>query len=164
MKKVLITGAFVAALAPMLAAHHDITLRGCVTPGVDKDSFVLTQVSEVEPPDGSAIPADARGRRVVFWLTDDKELRKHAAQMVEVRGEVAHEAEESEIEVKAGPGKDGGLIVEFEGPGKDVTASNAAVGDAIGTSGRTEPGKDIKTLLIKVDVDEVKQVEGSCQK
>lgn len=164
MKRSLLAVSFAVALAPVLAAHHDITLRGCVVPGLDKDTYVMTQVSEVVPAGGSALPAAVQGRRVVFWLTDDKDVRKQVGNMVEVTGEVAHDAKESEIELKAGPYKDGGLIVEFAGPGKDVRVPNETVGAAIGTSGRTDAdkGKDIKTFLVKVDVDDVKKIDGVC--
>jgi hypothetical protein len=78
--------------------------------------------------------------------------------MVEVSG-MMDGIEKSEAELKAGPHKGGGLNVEFEGPGHDVKASNAVVGPALGTSGRTEPEKnDIKTFLIKVKVDNVRHV------
>ena len=52
-----------------------------------------------------------------------------------------------------GEAKDGGLLVEFEGPGKDVRVSNTVVGGAVGTGGRATPEKtDIKTMLVKVNV------------
>ena len=83
--------------------------------------------------------------------------------MVEVRGEFSG-LEESEIELKAGRQDKGGMVVEFEGPGRDVRVPNAAVGDAIGTSGRTVPEKDdIKTYLAHVDVKQVRVITGSCQ-
>jgi hypothetical protein len=161
MKISLCAAVFVLVLAPVLVAHHDITLRGCVVPGLDKDTYVMTHVTEVAPASGSAMPAAAHGRRVLFWLSDDKAVKTLAGNMVEVRGDVAHELQESEIELKAGPHEDGGLIVEFEGPGKDVRAPSATVGAAIGTSGLSD-GKDIKTFLIKVNVDEAKKVDGAC--
>ena len=58
---------------------------------------------------------------------------------------------------------DGGLIAEFEGPGEDVKVANSAVAGAIGTSGRSEAEKDdIKTMLVKVDVKDVKAIDYSC--
>jgi hypothetical protein len=151
--------------------HHDatasntrsVTLQGCVTPGVDKNTVALTSVNEIAEPGKSVMPAEAHGRRVVFWLMPDKELVNHAGQKVEVRGD-AGKIEESEIELKAGRHQQGGLIVEFEGPGKDVKVPNAAVGSAIGTAGRTDAEKnDVKTFLIRVNVKDVKTLEGTCR-
>jgi hypothetical protein len=137
------------------SANRVITLRGCVTPGVDKGSYVLTHLEEVTEPGQSAMPAQAHGRRVVFWLDHDSDVKRDIGQSVEVRGRLS-KFEDSEIELKAGPAKDGGLLAEFEGPGKDVEIPNATVGDAVGTTGRTVPEKkDVKTLLVRVAVDTV---------
>ena len=145
-----------------VAKSREITLRGCVVPGQDKDTFVMTHVTEVPPAGGSVIPESAHGRRVVFWLDKDDDILKHANAAVEVHG-TFDGFEESEIELKAGK-KDGGLIAEFEGPGEDVKVPNEAVSKAIGTTGRTEPEKnDIKTMLVKVDVKDVKAVDYSCR-
>jgi hypothetical protein len=82
--------------------------------------------------------------------------------MVEVTGTPAG-LEESEVELKAGRQKGGGLVAEFEGPGRDVKASNETVGQALGTSGRTASEKnDIKTFLMKVKVESVRPVAGTC--
>jgi hypothetical protein len=89
-------------------------------------------------------------------------VKKHIGRMIEVRGQFSG-LEESEIELKAGAQDRGGLVVEFEGPGRDVKVPNAAVGGAIGTSGRTEPEKnDVKTYLAYVDVKQVRVITGSC--
>jgi hypothetical protein len=161
MRNALIAAAIAAtALAPALKADHEIKLQGCVVPGLDKGTFALTQVSEVGA-GALTIPEVALGRRVMFWLTDAKKLRDYVGRMVEVRGKIEGDAKESEIEVKAGPREDGGLIVEFEGPGKNVRVPAETVSDAVGTSGRTEPGKDIKTYLVKVNVDHVDTVKNT---
>ena len=173
-----ITGLILAgALAAVPAAaqqQHDqhqqetsdtkkITQRGCVVPGIDKGTYVLTQVTEMPQAGRSAIPATAHGRRVVFWLDKDADLLKYANSAVQVSGEITG-AEESEIELKNGNRHDGGLLAEFEGPGEDVKVPNAAVAGAIGTSGRTTPEKDdIKTILMKVKVDNVQSVDYSCR-
>ena len=137
------------------AAGKAITLRGCVAPGVDKGTYILSQLSEATRGGQSAMPDSAHGRRVVFWLDKKSEMLKHVNQAVEVTGTI-NGFEDSEIELKNGNAKDGGLLVEFEGPGKDVRASNAVVGGAVGTAGRTSPGKnDIKTMLVKVNVTDV---------
>jgi len=142
---------------------REVTLQGCVTPGVDKGTVALTQVSEIAPAGQSVMPADAHGRRVVFWLEPDTDLAKHVGHMVQVRGKT-DKIEESEIDLQAGHQKSGGLVVEFEGPGKDVKVPNEVIGSTVGTAGRTTPEKnDIKTFLIHVNVDNVQALEGTCR-
>ena len=61
------------------------------------------------------------------------------------------------MEFKAGHQKDGSLVAEFEGPGRDVKAPNSVVGPALGTSGRVASEKDdVQTFLVKVKVESVR--------
>jgi hypothetical protein len=109
------------------------------------------------------MPTEAHGRKVIFWLDKDAALKSHVGQMVQVTGTLG-DIEKSEAELKAGPQKDGALVVEFEGPGKDVKASNQVVGQALGTSGRTPPEtNDVPTFLMRVQVQDVKQAAGTCR-
>ena len=145
------------------ASEQSITLQGCVRAGLEKDAVLMTDVTEVTGAGKSGIPAEAHGRKVIFWLDKDDLLKPHVGKMVRVTGKNTG-IEESEIEFKAGRQKDGGLAVEFEGPGKDVTASTAVVGPALGTSGRAADEKDdIKTFLFKVNVDTVTPTTGPCR-
>jgi hypothetical protein len=142
---------------------REVTLQGCVSPGVDKGTVALTQVSEIAPAGQSVTPAEAHGRRVIFWLMPDTDLAKNVGHMVQVRGKTT-KIEESEIELKAGHQKSGGLVVEFEGPGKDVKLPNEVIGSTVGTAGRTTADKnDIKTFLIRVNVENVQALEGTCR-
>ena len=151
------------ALSPALASAadvKDITLRGCVVRGVDKDTFALSSVSEVTKNGLSTIPSASQGHRVIFWFNKDDKFKDHVGELIEVKGEMG-EIKETEIELKAGKQKDGGLVAEFQGPGKDVKISNDVIGSEIGTAGRTEADngkKELKAFLIKVDVDEVKRI------
>jgi hypothetical protein len=152
-----------AASSPAAAQTREVVLHGCVMPGETRDTYVMTHVMEMPVPGGSTMPEVAHGRRVLFWLRNDGDVRRHMNRMVEVRGEFS-KLEESEIELKTGRQKDGGLVVEFEGPGKDVRASNAAVGAAVGTGGRTVPEKDdIPTYLAHVNVKSVRVMSGECK-
>ena len=144
------------------AQQNQIAFHGCVTPGVDAGSYVMTNLMEMPEPGGSTMPEVEHGRRILYWLDNDDDVKKHIGGMVEVRGEFT-KLEKSEIELKAGRQKDGGLIVEFEVPGKDVRASNAAVGAAVGTAGRVDAEKnDIPTFLAHIDVKSVKAM-GACK-
>lgn len=137
-------------------------MHGCVRPGIDKDTVLMTDVIEVTDAGQSAIPTEAHGRKVLFWLDRDELLKAHVGHMVQLTG-VAGGLEKSEIELKPGRQKNGGLVAEFEGPGHDVKASNDIVGPAIGTAGRVASGKnDVPTFLVKVKVDSVRAVNGTC--
>jgi hypothetical protein len=155
--------ASILALSPALASAEDvkdITLRGCVVRGVEKDTFALTNVSEISKNGLSTIPSASQGHRVLFWFNKDDKFKEHVGELIEVKGEMG-EIKESEIELKAGKQQDGGLVAEFQGPGKDVKVPNDVIGSEIGTAGRTEADngkKDLKAFLIKVDVDEVKRI------
>lgn len=173
MKRSLIAVAMAVAVAPLAgaaqqppadtASSKEIVLHGCVIPGEASGTYAMTHVMEMPGPGGSAMPAAAHGRRVMFWLKNDDQVKQHIGRMVEVRGDFT-DIEESEIEVKAGRHKDGGLIVEFEGPGPDVRVPNSAVGDAVGTAGRTVPEKDdVKTYLAYVNVKQVRAMPGECK-
>jgi hypothetical protein len=175
MKWAATAGAIVLAIAPALGAQQPapapaagaaspgmVTLRGCVTPGAEKNAFVLTGTREVTP-GTSALPASAHGRRVIFWLDDERALAPHAGKLVEVRGALG-KIEESEAELKAGTRKDGGLIVEFEGPGKDVVASAGTLDKPVGTSGvKTPSNDDVKAFLVHVRVNDVRTIETTCR-
>jgi hypothetical protein len=164
----LIALAMLLALVPVAGASQQanstkrqMTFHGCVMPGVDRGTYVMTDVMQLPGSSGATMPEVAHGRRVLFWLHNDDDVKKHIGHMVEVRGEF-RDLEKSEIELKAGPQKQGGLIVEFEGPGKDVRASHDAAGAAVGTAGRTVPERnDVPTYLAHINVENVKVV-GEC--
>jgi hypothetical protein len=163
-----IAAATIVTLAPALASAEDVkdlTVRGCVVRGVDKDTFALTNVTEVMKNGLSTIPTASQGHRVILWFNKDDDFKDHVAEMVEVKGKMG-EIKESEVELKAGKQKDGGLVAEFEGPGKNVKVPNDALGDSIGTAGRTDTDKDkkdLKVFLIKVNIDDIKRVDGNCR-
>jgi hypothetical protein len=165
-----LAAALLLALPAMSAAQDrpadqskdtQVTLRGCVVPA-ENDTYMLSNVVEAPGPGGSTMPAVAHGRRIVFWLKDDAEVKQHRNMMVEVSGTFT-DLVESEAELKAGAHKDGGLVVEFEGPGRDVRVPNATAGAAVGTAGRqAAETDDVKTYLAEVAVKEVKVVGSSC--
>ena len=132
-------------------AAKTITLRGCVAPGVEKGTYILSQLSQATHGGETPLPDSAHGRRVVFWLNKKDEMLKHLNTAVEVTGNITG-VEDSKIELKNGAARDGGMLVEFEGPGKDVRASDAIAGNVVGTAGNTAGKDDIKTMLVKVNV------------
>lgn len=168
MRRTSIAIALLLAAAPLASAQSgsskEVTLHGCVIAGETPGTYAMTNVVETPGANGTAVmPEVAHGRRVLFWLKNDDNVKKHIGRMVEVRG-TFDGLKESEIEMKAGRQRDGGLVVEFEGPGRDVKVPNAEVGAAIGTAGRTEAEKnDIKTYLAMVDVKQVRVITGTCK-
>ena len=170
MKSIWIAAAVVLAVAPAASAQaqkdakakQPVTLQGCIVAGQDKGTFAMTGVQEIASANAVTVPPEAHGRRVVFWLDRQKELAPHAGHKVEVKGRVT-EVIEGEIELKASSKNDGTLMVEFEGPGKDVRIPNSAIGAEIGTSGRVASEKnDIKTFLMKVAVESIRPIDGTC--
>ena len=163
MSSVLLATTLAAVLAQAPAAPQTITFQGCVTPGADRDSYVITGVTQVSGSDSAEVPQAAHGRRVLFWLDNDADVRSNVGRRVEVTGTIA-KIEESEIEIKAGRQDTGGLVVEFEGPGPDVRSAAPEVATAVGTAGREAPEQnDVKTYLLRLRVDDVKTVAGACQ-
>ena len=162
---ILLAGTSLAAAqqdAPNPSREREIMLRGCVMPALN-DTFILTNVTQIPGPGGVTLPEIAHGRRVLFWIRNDGPIRNHPNKMIEVTGRFTN-LKESEIELKPGRQSDGGLMVEIEGPGRDVRASNQAVGSALGTAGRQTPDKnDIKTYLAEVRVTYVREVGGDCR-
>ena len=167
----------IAALAGMLLAgtpmllaqdnasgsrrEREVTIRGCVVPA-ENDTYVMTKVTQSPGPGGTTMPEMAHGRRVLFWLKNDDAVKNHPNKMVEVTGRFSG-VKETEIELKAGRQDAGGLVVEIEGPGRDVVTSNREVGAAVGAAGRQTPEQnDIKAYLAEVRVTHVREVGGSC--
>ena len=154
------SGALLLSALPALAqdhAAHDaqgrlmkgsaMTIEGCLTAGENEDTFVLGPVKEI--PDR---PVET-GLLRVYRLNDISQFRGKAGQVLRVEGRVDG-IEEGEIDPKPGEAKDGGALVEFEVPGRDVDTTPAVVA---GTSGVTGTAK-VKTTVIKIDVDKVTAV------
>jgi hypothetical protein len=141
--------------------EREVTIRGCVVPA-ENNTYVMTGVTQSPGPGGAVLPEIAHGRRVLFWLKNDDSVKNHPNQLVEVTGRFTG-LKESEIELKAGRQDTGGLVVEIEGPGRNVVTSNREAVAAVGAAGRQTPEKnDIKTYLAEVRVTHVREVGGSC--
>lgn len=148
------------ALAQDGAREREVTIRGCVIPA-ENDTYVMTGVTQA--PGGALMPEIAHGRRVLFWLKNDASVKSHPNQMVEVTGRFTG-LKESEIELKAGGQSSGGLVVEIEGPGRDVRTSNREVVSEVGAAGRQSADQgDIKTYLAEVRVTHVREVGSACK-
>jgi hypothetical protein len=139
-----------------------VVLRGCVAAGAESGTFIMNNVIEVDSA-GEEKPASRLVNPILYWFKDASGLEPHVGKRVEVAGKVDG-LEQSEVEVKAGPQKDGSFVVEVEGPGKDVAASTKALPGVAGTTGSARPEKDdVKTMLVKVTIGHVKEVAGDCR-
>jgi len=148
-----------------------VTITGCVA-GSDSDSFVLTHVQRMSPPNGPATGAmlgangmTTEGPEVIYWLSHDsiKKMRGHVGHKVEVTGTIT-DVSMGTVKVKQEPGKPGpDNKVEVDARGKDASAK---------TDRPVEPGsaplpgttvEEKKTLPVhRVDVDTVKMIAATC--
>lgn len=154
-------GALLLSAAPALAQDsavhqaHDklmkgsaLAIEGCVTAGENKDTFVLGQVKEIP---GRPVQT---GLIRVYRFKSVSKFRGTAGQVVRVDGRIDG-IEDGQIEVKPGEAADGGMLVEFEVPGRDVDTTPGVVN--AGTRGAVAgaPKTKVKTTVIKIDVDKV---------
>jgi len=129
-----------------------ITLQGCVIAGEKKDTYVLGQVQEW--PVGSS-EMGKHGRRM-YWI-DKKgdDMKAHLGHLIQLTGKIT-DVKKSEIEMEDAT-RNEGLVVEIEGPGRNVetSAANAGVAASHGT-------KDIPITLLMLKVEELKMVAATC--
>lgn len=130
-----------------------VSIEGCVTAGQKADTYVLGSVKEIP-----GAPVET-GMRRFYWLDSTKGLKGHTGHVVRVDGRI-DKIEQQELEVKLGANDDGSAVVEIEGPGKQVKTSPATVG--ISTAGQTKKEIDIPTTLVRLKVDKVTMLKGSC--
>ena len=100
--------------------------------------------------------------RVLYWLDHDDDLKDHAGQKVEVRGELEGDIATGKISAE----REGGLVeLEFKVPGeRKVTVMVPNVPPTIGTSGAVgDKERDIAYIVRKIDVDSVKTLMSTCQ-
>src|SRR5471032_737769 len=122
------TARMVAVMAAMLAiaslAHAqkslsrdslkgvEITVRGCVKPGINAGTVVLDHVVELAP-DGRELPPVPRGLPTAVYLFNDaRRLLSHAGQIVDVRGRIK-DVRDSFIDLKPGPAHDDTSIADI---------------------------------------------------
>ena len=148
----------VAAQGNMDGKKYDkgatVTLQGCVTAAEKKETYVLTGVREW--PAGKSEMGKFGPR--MYWIDKTaKDLKGHLGHTVQLTGKIT-DVEKSEMEIKTGE-SGAGIVVEIEGPGRDVVTSpkNAGVSPA------TRPNKDdIKITLLKLHIDELKMMSSTC--
>ena len=164
------TSQSVAATTPQPSKDDkkDVTVTGCVVKG--DGGYVLTNVAEETAaaaiaagtpsspqPSGTVMPG-----RVLYWLEDDDDLKDHAGQKVEVRGELQGDIGTGKISAE----REGGLVeLEFKVPGeKKVTVMVPNVPATVGTSGSVgDKERDIAYIVRKIDVDSVKTLMSTCR-
>jgi len=129
-----------------------VTLQGCVVAGDKKDTYVLGNVREWPMANSDM---GKHGRRM-YWI-DKKgdDMKDHLGHQIQITGKIT-DVKKSEIEMEDSAKKDG-LVVEIEGPGRNVetTAANAGVAANHGT-------EDIPITLLMLKVEELKMLSSSC--
>ena len=128
-----------------------VMLTSCVEKGQKADTYVLTHVADVP-----SHPA-THGGRVVYWLDREtaKKLKPHVGHQIRVSATVT-DVDKREMEMKA---TDDGMLVEIEGPGRDVrtTPNKANVPATTAMAGR-----DVQTTLVKLKVNQLDMVAANC--
>ena len=148
----------VAAQGNMDGKKYDkgatVTLQGCVSAAEKKDTYVLTGVKEW--PAGNSEMGKYGPR--MYWIDKTaKDLKGHLGHTVQLTGKIT-DVEKSEMEIKTGE-SGAGIVIEIEGPGKDVITSPKNAG--VNTANR--PNKDdIKLTLLKLHIDELKMLSSTC--
>jgi hypothetical protein len=137
-----------------------LVLRGCVAAGAESGTFVVNNVYEVDSTGAEKVAA-TQVNPILYWFKDGTNLAPHVGRRVEIAGKVDG-LESTEIELKEGTQKDGGLVIEIEGPGRDVRASTSALPGVAGTTGTTPEKNDVKATIIKVTMGHLQPTEGSC--
>lgn len=147
----LIVGGALASAQSEPAKGSSVTLTSCVEKGQKDNTFVLTHVADV--PTNTV----ANGRRVVYWLDRDtaKKLKPHVGHQIRLSAKVA-DVEKREMEIKE---TDEGMLVEIEGPGRDVRTTPNQAGVSPGTA---MAERDVKTTLVKLKVDKLEMVTDKC--
>jgi hypothetical protein len=129
-----------------------VTLQGCVVAGDKKDTYVLGHVREWPMAESDM---GKHGRRM-YWI-DKKgdDMKDHLGHQIQVTGKIT-DVKKSEIEMEDSTRKNG-LVVEIEGPGRNVetTAANAGVAANHGT-------EDIPITLLMLKVEELKMIAATC--
>lgn len=130
-----------------------VTFRGCVEPGVPNTTFRITKVSEITP--GTTPPAEPV--QVVYWMDNNvgPKLEQSVGARVEVTARITEESDRDLLELTA---NDGVFAFETKMPAADAAK-------AVGTSGTSIPAPDteMRTVLLKIDVDGLKPLGGACR-
>ncbi len=133
-----------------------IDVRGCVKRGIDRNQVVLDHIVEMGA-DGKALPPVPRGLpTAVYSFNHPSRLLEFDGRMVEIRGRIKN-ITDSVIEIK--PGEDDAPIADIHRPGQNVHVSLDDVPVPVGTSGTNTT---IPTVVLTIDVDDVKGIAGSC--
>ena len=136
-----------------------IAVRGCVKPGLDKDSVVLDNVKEVGRDGVARPPVPAGLPTAVYAFNESTKVLPYMGRNVEVRGRIK-DVEDSAIQVK--PERDGALVAELPGSGDGVKAplADVDVPVPVGTSGRPA---NVPAVVLRMHVEQVKAMPGRCQ-
>jgi hypothetical protein len=123
-----------------------ITLTGCVTSGVEPDTYVLSNVASDKPvgTTGSAEPD------VFYWLDSRDKLKPHVGHPVQVIGMLDDDVDKTTVK-----SKDGKVELKSERTRKVEVPEGTRVAAAMGRPGTTRTG-------YKVKVQSVNRLSGSC--
>jgi hypothetical protein len=142
-----VSGAAVAAQSPAVKGNP-VKFSGCVTPGTEQGSFLLTNVKRT---DGAA------DTNTIYWLDSARKLDGHAGHQVEVTG-IISDVSDGKVKTKTDPKKDTDKI-EVKKGGESVTANVPA--QPVGTTAKKTTTDEPRALL-KLKVKSLKMLSSSC--
>lgn len=137
-----------------VAKGATVVIEGCVAAGQKDGTYALATVREIE-----AVPV-AYLRKRIYWLDSTKGLKEQVGHQVRITGRV-EDLERSEIAIEKGAGPNGGAVATIEGPGS-AEVSVPAAGIGVGAVGANPSDKDVPTTLIKIKVEKVTRIAGTC--
>jgi hypothetical protein len=140
-----------------LVKGKTVSIEGCVAQGQKENTFVLGSVLELP-----TAPVDT-GRKRIYWMKPN-DVKGHVGQRVQITGQVS-DLERSEIEVEQNTPL--GAVATIAGPGgANVTVPAEVIGmprGIIGALTGSAPKEiDVPITLVKLKVDNVKAVSGTC--
>ncbi len=176
MRKLILRASFaavagVAALAPVSAApdsarardaeKHPITITGCVRAGMDRGTFMLMNVEEINLANqAQGVPIDGNGRDVLYILNSSKGLANEIGRRVKVVGTVdLTDKVKAQMKVTDDQTKQMDQKIEIKGDRQTVTVqtdtapSVAPNADASAVT-TTEPNR----VLYRLDVKSIRRV------
>lgn len=141
-----------------------IALTGCVAAGIEKNTYMLSNVVRTDQPvgtSGSAVrldqPVGTSGSTAIatpplYWFDAPDKLKPHVGHRVEITGTLDDDVDTAEVKMKDGK-------VELTEGGKKVEVRAGTVAAAAAAGGGVD---GTKRLAYKVKVNSVRMVAGSC--
>src|SRR5205085_12077028 len=118
---------------------------------------VLANVKEVGADGVARQPVLAGAPPAIYAFNESTQILPYIGRNVEVRGRIK-DVEDSSIQVKPAPERDGALVAELPGSGDGVKATLDEVPTVVATSGQSK----IPAVVLRMHVESVTPMAGTC--